>query len=1640
MAADGERAEELERLFEEWIPAWLDWATRESLESPVRDLYARLFQIHLQAEQKAEEMQLVTAVGLLNWQPATGAKVRRHILTAEVGTALDEKTGRLVFRIDESVTGLRAELDMLDPSQVQDPSLVTGFAREAGEAGDDPFAEPVADLLRGFANRLHGEARYEHAFEDGAAGPSPVIRFAPALIFRPRSQAGLIQALQQIASQIEEAQAVPSGLLPLVDPDLPPQVTSNPAPGALLRVDDDVIAPLPLNDKQREILRRVETNAQTVVQGPPGTGKTHMAAALISHLVAQGKRVLVTAQTDRALHEVRGKLPSEVRPLAVSVMSGTQKDIADLQTAVREIARRSETHDAEVNQRAIQRTLDEVEDLRGQRQVLNRSLVQARESEVTEIEFEGRTASLASFARLYADQAAEHGWAEDLVDARLDLPTPLSAGEAAEWLDLLRDGTLAEAVEQVRRRRLDPSDLHSPPDFAAAVRAEVDAHGRVTTAAGSSFACPEGMTADLATEIRATLTKALADIDAASQPGDGWTADALRDTLAGTAQVWRGRAQKLTSGLDSVLELSAAVPFGTRIVTGAEPEQFVPMAETLLAHIQTSGPIKVGADGHPKAGMFTPRVVKECRPFFEQVRINGVPATSAETLQVFVSHTNAWRHLDELDKLWPSSTTIPVEDTVAERVDWHRSQLQRMESISQLGTSLSQTRSALDGQGIHVTDWGDSTHLESVRRALDEVILRDALVKAKEPVVRLESALAESAVHGDAADAVCAALEAVRARDVAAYAEAIASMRGLMEAAARLSRRDDLSGRVRAVAPRLCEAVEADPHSPDWDGRASQIESLFGRVRLGAWILSWKLADANSLQGQLTVIEARLTSLAGKVAAMRAWGHAVSPQRLTPGARADLSSYADLVKKLGKGTGKYAAQRKAEIRSAMERCRPSVPVWIMPIYRITEQFAMQENMFDVVIVDEASQAGLEATFLQYLAPSIVVIGDDRQVSPSSVGLDEQQLRDLATQYLDGDKYKANWQDPKRSLFDEAGMRYQGRLTLVEHRRCYREIIEFSNRIAYKPNGVELIPVRQFGADRLDPFVNHFVPTGNTAEGRNVNVPEADALVADLLACLEDPAFTGKTMAVISLVGAEQAKYIEGQLLGQVSSEEWTRRDLRVGISPDFQGAERDVIFLSMVSAAEPGRRVAALTGEQYIQRFNVAVSRARDQVRLFHSIEASDIPREEDVRRRLLDHAYEVASSGRALGHEASELVDEYRHVEPFDSLFEQRVYNRIAERGYTVLPQQHELGYRLDLVVVGARGRLAIECDGDRWHGPDAYARDVARQRELERCGWNFFRIRESEYYLDTATSLEPLWKELDDRGIHPFGVSTEPHGGDPDDALAEADLSEVVANDEPSSEVGPEEMGIEVSWAPRRAAIDDDDAPSAYVELDEVWERDEVGEVDEAGEPESTYSYGAEVPSSPLSADVWLESAVEDGEVVSESSEIVAYVAFEGVTVPAAGANVGELVDGIVEIVSAEGPVTVSRVKRAYVLASGGQRVGREIGRLLDGAIRSALRRERIQADPREKRGSFEDKTLRLSEDVPDRIRTLGPRDLNQVPRSELDGLVRHVAATLDDPTPEEIMRTTVKLCGRSYLTEASRSVLLPSIQALEEQRWLT
>ena len=121
----------------------------------------------------------------------------------------------------------------------------------------------------------------------------------------------------------------------------------------------------------------------------------------------------------------------------------------------------------------------------------------------------------------------------------------------------------------------------------------------------------------------------------------------------------------------------------------------------------------------------------------------------------------------------------------------------------------------------------------------------------------------------------------------------------------------------------------------------------------------------------------------------------------------------------------------------------------------------------------------------------------------------------------------------------------------------------------------------------------------------------------------------------------------------------------------------------------------------------------------------------------------------------ADKLEEPYRPdrpPRPFDSWFEVQVFVEIARRGFRVIPQYEVGGYRIDLVVEGMAGKLAVECDGDRWHGPEQFDKDLSRQLELERAGFQFWRVRGSTFYRDPQGALEDLWKTLARAGVSPY------------------------------------------------------------------------------------------------------------------------------------------------------------------------------------------------------------------------------------------------------------------------------------------------
>jgi very-short-patch-repair endonuclease len=329
--------------------------------------------------------------------------------------------------------------------------------------------------------------------------------------------------------------------------------------------------------------------------------------------------------------------------------------------------------------------------------------------------------------------------------------------------------------------------------------------------------------------------------------------------------------------------------------------------------------------------------------------------------------------------------------------------------------------------------------------------------------------------------------------------------------------------------------------------------------------------------------------------------------------------------------------------------------------------------------------------------------------------------------------------PGGSLYDLANAMFPGRrIMLHEHFRCVEPIIRFSMQFYTEP----IIPLRiPKTSERLDPpLIDVYVPYGRKGRGQ-INMAEAEAIVDEIVKIVGDPAYKGRSIGVISLIGTKQAHHIQTQLFARIGEEAYVEHGITCGNPATFQGKERDIMFLSLVECPETQSAKTALLWEQ---RFNVAFSRARDRMYLFRSVDEAEL-QPDDLKARAIRHF-------KAPMETATPIVDDL--IELCDSDFERDVFRRLCSLGYRVVPQVRVAGYAIDLVVEGANDRrLAIELDGDKYHTPEQWTDDLVRQRTMERMGWRFWRCWGSSYYLDPDSCIGDLVQTLDSLSIEPLG-----------------------------------------------------------------------------------------------------------------------------------------------------------------------------------------------------------------------------------------------------------------------------------------------
>jgi very-short-patch-repair endonuclease len=642
--------------------------------------------------------------------------------------------------------------------------------------------------------------------------------------------------------------------------------------------------------------------------------------------------------------------------------------------------------------------------------------------------------------------------------------------------------------------------------------------------------------------------------------------------------------------------------------------------------------------------------------------------------------------------------------------------------------------------------WGGSAQLQKVREQLRRHLTRAELASAAAQLAILQEKLAGTAgpvverLRGFI-DTQLGNPEVATERVVAQYAELIGELKRIEALSTSLASVNDLCSRIeRAGGQKWAARLRSQVLSSTGDDEALPV----------SWREAWNwariknhLASIEAREELLTLSQRRrdlekvLAQQYEQLVAKSAWLQ--TKAQASARVLSALESYRVAIRKIGQGTGPNATRYRRDAQKAMLDAQGAIPCWVMSHAKVSESMPAQLGVFHLVIVDEASQSDLWALPAILRGKKILVVGDDKQVSPSGGFISAAKISALRERFLSDQPYGRDL-TPEKSLYDIASTVFAAeRVMLAEHFRCVQPIIAYSNKTFYK-NQIRPLRVPK-ASERIDPpLVDVFVEQG-IRDTKDVNEKEAEFIADEIEAILRDPKLRNRTIGVVSLLGPDQAKYIYNLVVSRVDVSELERRKFACGDAYVFQGSERDIMFLSMVADRSKHH---ALSGQVFEQRFNVAASRARDRMYLVRSVNLGELSTS-DVRRTLVEHFSAPLEDAEA----------EKTLIDLCESGFERDVYSSLVELGYRVTPQVKSGAFRIDMVVEGANDtRLAIECDGDEFHGPDRWPADMQRQRILERAGWVFWRCFASTWSLRKDDVLAELRARLHAMGIEPLGA----------------------------------------------------------------------------------------------------------------------------------------------------------------------------------------------------------------------------------------------------------------------------------------------
>ena len=425
---------------------------------------------------------------------------------------------------------------------------------------------------------------------------------------------------------------------------------------------------------------------------------------------------------------------------------------------------------------------------------------------------------------------------------------------------------------------------------------------------------------------------------------------------------------------------------------------------------------------------------------------------------------------------------------------------------------------------------------------------------------------------------------------------------------------------------------------------------------------------------------------------------------------------------------KSLVERKKNLQNRLletEDFRPlleAFPCWCVTTYAVSGSLPMKPGLFDVVIIDEASQCDIASCFpILFRAKKAVVVGDDKQL-PHLSFLEKAKEQSFLSQYGITDRYQLMWRFRTNSMFDLANYYSMHPVLLDEHFRSLPPIINYSNKEFYGGR----IKVMRRNDNSKKVLETVVVPDGKVDFDATRNLPEIEALVKRLHEIVvEDERKNPDNPVSIGIISpfraqVEQLKISVAKVLSEHMME---KHQIEIGTAHTFQGDERDIILISWAYANNSFPQ--SLIFLQKPNLFNVAITRARYQMINFISKDPRELP--EGILRSYLGFVQEYEDRFRL---SKSDDFDE----NIYKNIFEKEVADALRELGHEVTCGVDIAGLSVDLLV---DNKFVIECDGVEDKTPCKVS-NMKKQAIIERSGLKVSRISKREWLYSPKACID--------------------------------------------------------------------------------------------------------------------------------------------------------------------------------------------------------------------------------------------------------------------------------------------------------------